>query len=160
MSMGDSMDKATLKIGLALGIVVTIGLLVMNGLFHWRDLQIAAYESVPTYAWGWVALSITLLLAMVITLFGLLALPGARTDEGTFREERVRFAIAATLLVVYFVLFCNAVLFGEGDKSINTKMMDTLTTLMTIVLPFYFGTSGLVEWSKQRGERSENTSNE
>jgi hypothetical protein len=157
MSMGDSMDKATLKVGLALGIVVTVGLLVMNGLFYWRDLQIAAKEFVPMYAWGWVALSITLLLSMVITLFGLLALPGARNNEGVFREERIRFAIAATLVVVYFVLFCNSVLFGEGDKSINPEMMKTLTQLMIIVLPFYFGTSGLVEWAKRREDNSGNT---
>ena len=149
------MDKATLKVGLALGIVVTVGLLVMNGLFYWRDLQIAAKEFVPMYAWGWVALSITLLLSMVITLFGLLALPGGRTDEGIFREERIRFAIAVTLVVVYFVLFCNAVFFAE-DK-INEDMMDTLTMLMTIVLPFYFGTSGLVEWAKRREDNSGNT---
>ncbi|MEJ2094075.1 MAG: hypothetical protein P8X93_02550 [Gammaproteobacteria bacterium] len=150
------MDKATIRVGLLLGIVVTIGLFISHGLFHWGDL---VCEKGAYCRWGWVALTITLLLAMIITLFGLLALPGARTDEGVFREERIRFAIAATLLVVYFVLFCNSVLFGESDENINFKMMDTMTTLMTIVLPFYFGTSGLVEWSKQRGERSGNTSN-
>lgn len=149
------MDKATMKLGLLLGIVVTIGLFVAHGLFHWSDLvcKQGAY-----CAWGWVVLTITLVLAMVITLFGLLSLPGARTNEGVFREERVRFAIAATLMVVYFVLFCNAVLFGEKDTNINFKMMDTLTQLMTIVLPFYFGTSGLVEWAKRREDRSGNTS--
>ena len=37
------------------------------------------------------------------------------------------------------------------DGNVNTEMLDTLTQMMAIVLPFYFGTSGLVEWSKRRG---------
>ena len=148
------MDKATIRVGLLLGIVVTIGLFISHGLFHWGDL---VCEKGAYCRWGWVALTITLLLAMIITLFGLLALPGARNNEGVFREERIRFAIAATLVVVYFVLFCNSVLFGEGDKSINPEMMKTLTQLMIIVLPFYFGTSGLVEWAKRREDNSGNT---
>ncbi len=206
MKMENNMDKATIKLGLVLGIVVTVGIVVTYIIFQNPGLvcqgfktqppeiiaqlqeknaqlrginaqleklniqpqgleeqlqdinyQLQQINAGPVCQWGWATLTITLMLAMVITLFGLLALPGARTDEGIFREERVRFAIAGTLLVVYFVLFCNAVLFGEGDKSINSKMMDTLTMLMTIVLPFYFGTSGLVEWAKRRGGNSGNT---
>lgn len=149
------MDKTLIKIGLLLAIVVTIGLLVTYYLFDWQDLKIQSGAKMSKYWWGWVALSITLMLAMVITLFGLLALPGGRTDKGVFREERIRFAIAATLVVVYLVLFSNAVFFAEGK--INKEMMDTLTMLMTIVLPFYFGTSGLVEWAKRRGDNSGNT---
>ena len=139
------MDKATIKVGLVLGIVVTVGLAVTHGLFHWQSVVCSEKDYCR---WGWVALTVTLALGMIVTLFGLLALPGGRSKEGVFREERVRLAIAATLLVVYFTLFSNAVLFGQEDKNINQQMMETLTQLMTIVLPFYFGTSGLVEWAK------------
>jgi len=141
------MDKAIIKLGVLLGTVVTGGVILAHILFHWT----ATACSDDDYCnHGWVALTVTLVVAMLITLFGVLALPEGRDDKGVLREERVRLAIAVTLLVVYFVLFSNAVLFGNNDANINGEMMDTLTQLMTIVLPFYFGTSGLVEWAKRR----------
>lgn len=146
----ENMDKTTIKLGLVLGIVITVGILISHFLFH---LTATACTDDQYCNWGWVALTVTLLLSMIITLFGVLALPGGHDGEGIFREERVRLAIASTLLVVYFVLFSNAVLFGKGDTNINEEMMKTLTQLMTIVLPFYFGTSGLVEWAKRRKEK-------
>ncbi len=149
------MDKPTIKVGLVLGLATTAGLLVTHALFHWHS---TLCETGEYCRWGWLALTITLVLGMIITLFGLLALPGGRNDQGFFREERIRLAIAATLLVVYFVLFCNAVLFGKSDTNINTEMMGTLTQLMTIVLPFYFGTSGLVEWAKRREKQRKDIS--
>ncbi len=144
------MDKAVMKLGFLLGTVVAAGVLLSEYLFHWTA---TACQEGAYCRWGWVVLTVTLILSMVITLFGVLALPGGRDDKGVFREERVRLAIAATLLVVYFVLFCNAVLFGKSDTNINEEMMKTLTQLMTIVLPFYFGTSGLVEWAKRKEEK-------
>jgi hypothetical protein len=63
---------------------------------------------------------------MVTTLFGVLALPGGLSDDGSYREQRIRFAIAVTLVVVYFVLFSNAVLWGSEKDVINVQMMDTL----------------------------------
>ena len=141
-------EKIMNKQAVILGVVVSILVLVP---------QVASYilfyigvEKVGN--WGWYSLSLTMVVTMLVTLFGVLALPGGLSDDGSYREQRIRFAIAATLVAVYFVLFSNAVLWGNSDQ-INGKMMDTLTQLMTIVLPFYFGTSGLVEWGKMREAR-------
>ena len=146
------MDKQTVSLGLVLAAIITGGLLLTYGVLFPLDDRC---EQGAYCMWGWLGLTVTLLLSMVATLFGILALSGARNDDGTFREARIRFAIAATLLVVYFVLFSNAVLWGTSDKSINDSMMATLTQLMTIVLPFYFGTSGIVEWAKIK-QKSQN----
>lgn len=100
-------------------------------------------------------LSVTLILSTIICLFGVLALPGGRNDQGGFTEARIRLSVAATLMVAYFVLFSTAVFFGRGDTSINGEMMNTLTQLMAIVLPFYFGTSGLVEWAKRKERKAD-----
>lgn len=105
-------------------------------------------------AWGWMILSITLVLSSIACFFGLLALPGGRNDQGGFKEERIRLSVAGTLMVAYLVLFSTAIFFGNRDQSINLTMMDTLTQLMMVVLPFYFGTSGLVEWAKLKERKA------
>lgn len=136
------MDRHTLRLGMVVMSVTSIGFV----------LSYAVLFEVSG-VWGWTGLSTTLLLTVSIMLFGVLSLPGGRDADGNFREERVRFAIAATLVVVYLVLFSIAVLWGANDNNINKDMLDTLTDMMTIVLPFYFGTSGAVEWAKRRDAR-------
>lgn len=146
------MDKAVMKLGVLLGIIVTGGVVFAHYVFH---LTAVTCTEDDYCRWGWVVLTVTLILSTIVCLFGVLALPGGRDDKGVFLEARVRLSIAVTLLVVYFVLFSNAVLFGSGDTNINKDMMTTLTQLMTIVLPFYFGTSGLVEWAKRKEGQKE-----
>lgn len=142
------MNRPAITLGIVIGITVSVLLLATYILFSAQAGQ-----------WGWYMLSLTLAVTGVTTLFGILALPGGLSEDGSYREQRIRFAIAATLLVVYFVLFSNAVLWGAESKDVNKEMMGTLTQLMSIVLPFYFGTSGLVEWGKIReARRNKNTS--
>ena len=94
------------------------------------------------------ALILTLVVPAIITLFGTLAIEGAKNDDGTFREQRIRLAIAISVLVIYLIYFSMAILWPED--SYNSQLLETLTNLMMVVIPFYFGASAAAEWAEKR----------
>ena len=93
------------------------------------------------------ALVLTIIVTAIVTLFGTLALPGAQDEKGNFLEQRIRFSIATTILVVYLLLFSMAVFWDSG---INIPMVETLTNLMMVVIPFYFGASAAAQFAKNK----------
>jgi hypothetical protein len=97
---------------------------------------------------GEFALVVTLMSVAVITLFGTLAIRGGQDAQGGFTEGRIRLAIAMSLLVLYIVFFSMAVFWAaEGT---NQKMIETLTNLMMVVMPFYFGASAVAQVNKNK----------
>ena len=99
-------------------------------------------------------LSLMLVLVALVAFFGLLMSPGATNEDGTVREARIRLAIAATLVIVYVVFFGTTVFFRDpkATSGFAEKMLETLTTMLTVVLPFYFGASAVAEYGKRGGE--------
>lgn len=95
------------------------------------------------------AVTLVLILGGTITLFGTMAIPGAQTADGSFSEQRIRLAIAMTVLVVYLVYFGMAVVWGGN----LTPMVGTLTNLVMVVIPFYFGASAAVQWAEKAGTK-------
>lgn len=93
-------------------------------------------------------LSLVVVVSALITLFGALSIEGAKADDGSYKEGRIRLSIALTVLVAYFVYFSLAVFWVEGTY--NTQIFETLTNLMMVVIPFYFGSSAAVEWADKR----------
>lgn len=85
---GEKMNRPAITLGIVIGITVSVLLLATYILFSAQAGQ-----------WGWYMLSLTLAVTGVTTLFGILALPGGLSEDGSYREQRIRFAIAATLLV-------------------------------------------------------------
>lgn len=137
------MDKPLVRLSLLLSAIVVIGLIVTFGfLFNLDDC-----DAEGNCRWNFfnVGLMVTFVLAGFVTFFGILALPGGKNPDGTFREQRVRFTITASLLICYLVLLTTSVFWR--DDQFNVTMVDTLTNLMMIVLPFYFGSSAAVEWA-------------
>lgn len=92
-------------------------------------------------------LVLTIILSALITLFGTLALPGGQDEDGSYGEQRVRLAIAMSVLVVYLEFFCMSVFWGEG--TFNQGMVSTLTNLLMVVIPFYFGASAVAQIAKK-----------
>jgi hypothetical protein len=79
------------------------------------------------------------------TFFSLLNLPLA--EKASIFGERVRFAITVTLVVV-FVVFYGIVGYWtpeEVPSQYSRGLMDSLTQLLGIVIPFYFGAAAAVE---------------
>lgn len=93
-----------------------------------------------------VVLGVTLVLIAFINFFGFLGLPGAVGRGGEFRESRIRLGIAASLLLVYLTYFGTIVfLAAPQNPTQEEKLLATLTSLLSIVIPFYFGASAAVE---------------
>ena len=88
--------------------------------------------------------------AAVVTLFGTLSMPGAQDKSGSFREPRNRFSVAVTVLVVYLVFFAMAV-FWSPDNT-NKDLVQTLTNLMMVVIPFYFRASAATQIAAKKDE--------
>lgn len=92
-------------------------------------------------------LVLTLISAAVLTLFGTLAVPG-QDGSSSFSEQRIRLAVLMAVLVLYLVFF-GMVIFVTAEGQTNQKMVETLTNLMMVVLPFYFGASAVAQIVKK-----------
>ena len=142
---------SSFRLGLTVIVVVTVGLsfvyVVLDPLWQTCQSQKIADPSVVCARYAELVLVLTLISAAVLTLFGTLALRGAQDEGGSFSEQRIRFAIAITVLVVYLVYFGMAVFWTEGT---NQKMVETLTNLMMVVIPFYFGASAVAQIAKKK----------
>jgi hypothetical protein len=82
-----------------------------------------------------------------VTFFGLLAASESSGRGWGLNKGGMRGAIAATILVVYFfVLSMSAFVPYQGDMSEMMKtMVGTFTTVLSIMIPFYFGASAYVQ---------------
>lgn len=94
-----------------------------------------------------VVLGLTVALIGFVTFFGLLALPGACDEEGSYRESRIRLAITAALLFVY-LSYVSVTIFLKIDKEValvEKNLLPTLTTFLSVAIAFYLGSSAAVE---------------
>lgn len=134
------------RLGLLIIVVVTIGFsvdyLVLDPLSQPCFAAQKTDSSKVCTRHGEMVLVLTYIFTAILTLFGSLALPGAQDENGNFREERIRFSIAISVLVVYLVYFCGAVWWYGGKKN---EMVETLTNLVMVVVPFYFGASAAAQ---------------
>jgi hypothetical protein len=139
------------RLGLLVGGVVALGLFLVYAVLdpQWQACQVAktADPSVVCARHAELALVLTQILAALLTLFGTLALAGGQDETGSFREERIRFSIAISVLVLYLVFFGMAVFWDTGT---NRAMVETLTNLMMVVIPFYFGASAVAQASSKK----------
>ena len=98
-------------------------------------------------------LSVMLALVAAITYFGTLSIPGGGTKDEAITEGRIRLALASTFVIVYLVYLSTAIFWtvpGGAEQTLAGPLVETLTDLIKIVLPFYFGVSGAVEIAKSR----------
>ena len=136
--MSDS--KVTTRLAI---LAVVIAVEVIGGYFTYKYVE-------DSYMW----FSILLVLVTLTTYFGFLMLPGGFREETGFTESRIRLAIASTLTLTYLVYFCTVVFFSDSatQKLYNKELLETLTGLLKIVLPFYFGAVAATEVFQKRSE--------
>jgi hypothetical protein len=83
--------------------------------------------------------------AGMIVFFGLLIVGGGISDTV------MRHAVGAAFVVVFFGLLATGAFHEEWKHSvIGDKLVDNLTTLFGVVVAFYFGSTGAVEYLKHR----------
>ena len=142
---------SSFRLGLVVIGIVTVGLflayVVLNPL--WESCLVANPNPSTCPRHAELALVLTVISAAAVTVFGTLALPGAQDETGSFREPRIRFSIAMTVLVVYLVFFGMAVYWDSGA---NKDMVASLTTLVMVVIPFYFGASAAAQIAAKKDE--------
>ena len=73
----------------------------------------------------------------------------------------LRTAITVSIVTVYLVLVSLVAFFqarGEGDElpRLTETMLTSFTTIVAIIVPFYFGTSAYVQVKKQELENKSN----
>lgn len=103
---------------------------------------------------GWRALNAMLGLGAIASFFGILALPGGWSEGRGFTEARVRLALTSTLVMLYVLYFSTAIFwFGtpESEPSpLGETLFTTLSNLLMVVVPFYFGTTAATEIARTR----------
>jgi hypothetical protein len=95
--------------------------------------------------------------------FGLLILTQTKDEEWVLTEETMRTAIAGTIVVVYLVLVGIVAFFVVGPTNlpgITQTMVTNFTTIVGIVIAFYFGASAYVQAQREKSDRSKANANE
>ncbi|MBN7796484.1 hypothetical protein [Parahaliea mediterranea] len=94
----------------------------------------------------------------IIAFFGLydISLPESPTAQD--KESSLRFSIAGSLVIEYIVLVGVVAFFREGpdDMPIITQtMLSNFTSVVGVVIVFYFGSSAYLQSRKQGDSRAE-----
>lgn len=139
------------RIGILLIIFVTLCVSVLYGVFDpmAKECDFVAKTTdmiCPRYVD--LVIALILIISAIFTFFGTMSIDGAQNSDGSFREQRIRFSIAASILVTYLIYFGMAIMWGDDPG--GSKVFGTFTDLMMVVIPFYFASSAAVEWSKNK----------
>ena len=94
------------------------------------------------------ALPLMLIAVGIVTFFGILVLPSDK--DWPPGEARIRLSVTATLLMVYVTYFGTVVFWQERISELEKEMVSTLTTMLAVVLPFYFGSSVALDIASKR----------
>lgn len=135
------------KIGVQL-LLLSLIILVWIGVF----LFIGRKEDNVDY-WGAMMMGVS-----TITFFGFLLLPGNVNEKGVFNESRIRLSITATLIVTYIIFFGAVAFLNNKDEFVSPDLISTLTNMISVTIPFYFGASAAVEIVKLQKKKSEEES--
>lgn len=148
MQANNQVLKAVKELGLLISVIFIAGILAA----YYTKLQ-------------WTALNLMLGLVAIIAFFGVLIIPGGWSKGNGFSEGRVRLALASTLVILFVASFATTIFWFNtseetlGSSDLRTRMVDTLTDLLKIVIPFYFGATAATEYAKIRGPRGSSNTN-
>ena len=99
-----------------------------------------AYDDIEDFQ----AINATLGFVGITSFFGVLYLPGGWSESQGFSESRIRFAVTASLLLLFIAYYSMAVFWfdvkegGEAKSPLTDGLLETLADLLKIVIPFYF----------------------
>ena len=95
--------------------------------------------------------------------FGLLNLTQANQERWELSEASIRSAIAGTIVIVYLVVVGIVAFFVVGPTElpgITQTMVTNFTTVVGIVIAFYFGTSAYVQAQREKKESGRDKADE
>jgi hypothetical protein len=132
---------AIFGLGVAVVAVVAIGLFVWSGILH------ARYDAI---------LAFILVVVAVITFFGFMSLGRSLGGEWELSSEAMRNAITVSTMTVYFVILALAIFLKppEEQQPITQTLVTSFTTVVGVVIAFYFGSSAYVQVHSKEQESS------
>lgn len=94
----------------------------------------------------------------IISFFGLydISLPNNPTTQD--KESSLRFSIAGSIVIEYIVLVGIVAFFKEGPEEmpiITKTLLSNFTSVVGVVIAFYFGASAYLQSRKQKNKESE-----
>jgi hypothetical protein len=92
-------------------------------------------------------LSAALIATALFTFVSLLGLMQPANGSWQISEPIMRTVIAGTVVIEYLVLIATVAFFQQGDSlpEITKTMISSFTTIVGVVIAFYFGTSAITE---------------
>jgi len=108
-----------------------------------------------------ITLAMSSTIIALVTFFGLLAVSESSGRGWGLNKGSMRGAVAATILVVYLnVLSMNAFAPYQAAMSDMMKtMVDSFTTIVSIMIPFYFGASAYVQSRSIKVDKDKDANN-
>jgi len=101
-------------------------------------------------------LSVALAAVAIVSFLSLLRIQKADSQARLISESSMRMAIAGTIVIEYVTLVALVAFFRESPDEIHpvTQMMiNNFTTIVGIVIAFYFGSSAYVQSKKTESSR-------
>ena len=144
------------RLGMLVIATATGGLIVSYAIFDpiWIEGECYLKEKhCPSYVG--MTMAVTMSIAGILTLFGTIAVPGSQNPDGSFKEQRIRLSITMSILVIYFIWWSFSLQWTNSDEPLN-PMFGTLTDLIKIIIPFYFGASAFAQWSENQSSNRDN----
>ena len=146
-----------MKLGTIVIVVAATGLIVSYAIFGplWIDDE-CYLEKIHCTSYVDMTMAVAMTVSGILTLFGTLSLPGAQNTDGSFKEQRIRLSITMSILVIYFIWWSFALQWSTADEPLN-PMFETLTDLLKIIIPFYFGASAFAQWAEAQNGSQKKT---
>ena len=162
-------------IGIIDGFIALSGLALMwlaklAGETGWLKGNLASYSNISLIAepeklyylpYPGIILAMGSMIIALVTFFGLLAVGESSGKGWGLNKGTMRGAIAGSILVVYlFVLSMSAfVPYQEKMPDMMSMMMTSFTTIIGIMIPFYFGASAYVQGRSMKVDTDKDTNN-
>lgn len=100
-------------------------------------------------------LMVVVIATAVISFVSLLVLTQSDKEQWDLTEGSMRTAIAGTVIIVYLVLVGLVAFFKVGPEklpAISQTLVTSFTTIVGVVVAFYFGASAYIQASTERKE--------
>lgn len=91
----------------------------------------------------------------IVTFIGVLALADYVSIEHSISTGEMRSAMTASITVVYLVMVALAFAGNPSDASTASKVIEHFTWVMGIVVIFYFGSKGVLQYIEARNIKDE-----
>ena len=86
----------------------------------------------------------------IITFFGVLTLSNVLSRSSALEKGEVRKALAVSIIFVYFSLLGITFSGRLADTEVGTTVIGHFTTLVGVIIAFYFGSRAVESWAKLR----------